>query len=527
MSLCCRLLKRFLYFLAFFFLVVLLPGFPPHTTFPFAPFEVGQPVELKGVLELNGHLNKAERLLEGRVHGPEHLLAIGNTIFTGIQGGEVIQINGDHITHVAKFGAPCEGSFEESKCGRPLGMVLDNRKNHLIVADAFYGIWQVNVENGKKQLLVSMNQEVKGATPRRPKIANSVAVHSSGDIYWTDSSSDFGIDDGMFTMLANPSGRLIHYDRAKNVSTALIDEMFFANGLLISPGEDFIVVAETAANRLRKYHLKGAKKGTSEMFLENLPGLPDNLSPADDDGFWVALVVPYDKDTPSLTNSMAKVPLIRKFLLRMLYLIETPFRLISSSLPNIYTQKIYHAIGHFETTSAVFGPRVTMLKVDWSGRIVEALHCTDESMKGMSHLLQVGDYYYLGSPFSKYMGRVKVPQHLQSVKKEAPKPTTTTERPTTTTTTTEKPTTTTTTTEKPTTTTTTTTTTPKPTTTTPKPTTTTPPPTKAPSPPPTKPTTEAPKKESIPIHEEIPNDTKPTPAPKLKVIKKGGEQGEL
>uniref|UniRef100_A0A1B0D711 Strictosidine synthase conserved region domain-containing protein n=1 Tax=Phlebotomus papatasi TaxID=29031 RepID=A0A1B0D711_PHLPP len=189
---------------------------------------VGQPAELQGVLELNGYLNEGERLLEGRVHGPEHLLAVGGSIYTGIQGGEVIRINGDHITHVAKFGAPCEGAYEEAKCGRPLGMSLDVKKDHLIVADAFYGIWQVNLVNGKKQLLVSMNQEVKGTTPRRPKIANSVAVHSSGDIYWTDSCSDFGLDDGMFTMLANPAGRLIHYDRARNVSTTLIDEMLFA-----------------------------------------------------------------------------------------------------------------------------------------------------------------------------------------------------------------------------------------------------------------------------------------------------------
>ncbi|XP_055697422.1 adipocyte plasma membrane-associated protein Hemomucin-like [Phlebotomus papatasi] len=520
MGLCCRCVKRFLYFLAFFFLVVLLPGVPPHTTFPFSPVEVGQPAELQGVLELNGYLNEGERLLEGRVHGPEHLLAVGGSIYTGIQGGEVIRINGDHITHVAKFGAPCEGAYEEAKCGRPLGMSLDVKKDHLIVADAFYGIWQVNLVNGKKQLLVSMNQEVKGTTPRRPKIANSVAVHSSGDIYWTDSCSDFGLDDGMFTMLANPAGRLIHYDRARNVSTTLIDEMLFANGLLLSPGEEFIVVAETGASRLRKYYLKGERKGTWQVFLDNLPGHPDNLSPAED-GFWVPLVAPSDKENPSLLGSLAKVPLVRKFLLRLVYLIQTPFRLISNAVPNVYTQKIYHAIGHFETSNWLFGPRVTILKVDWTGKIVAALHGTDGQLGGICHLLQVGEHYYLGSPFSKYMGRVKVPQHLMS-KKDTP--TTTTPRPTTTT---SKPTTTapppkpTTTTPPP-----TTTTTPKPTTTTttttPKPTTTTPPPTKAPPK-----TTEAPPKQTIPIHEDIPSDTKPPPAPKLKVIKKGGEHGEL
>uniref|UniRef100_A0A7G3AXJ9 Putative secreted mucin n=1 Tax=Lutzomyia longipalpis TaxID=7200 RepID=A0A7G3AXJ9_LUTLO len=535
MSLCCKLLKNLVYFLAFFFIVTLLPGVPPHTTFPFSKVEVAKPLELQGVLELNGHLNGAERLLENRVHGPEHLLAIGDSIYTGIQGGEVVRINGDHITHVAKFGQPCEGAYEESKCGRPLGMALDTSKDHLIVSDAYYGIWQVNLANGKKQLLVSMNQEVQGKTPRRPKIANSVAVHSSGDIYWTDSCSDFGLDDGMFTVLANPSGRLIHYNRKKNISTTLIDELYFANGLLLSPNEDFIVVAETVTSRLRKYYLTGEKKGTSEIFLEGLPGHPDNLSPAKD-GFWVPLVVPSDRENPSLLGSLGKVPLIREFLLKIVHLIQTPFRLISNAFPNVYTQKIYHAIGHFETTSGLFGPRVTILKVDWNGNIVAALHGTDGSLSGICHVLEFGDYYYLGSPFSKYMGRVKVPQHLVS-RREAPKdsaapPTTTTARPTTTTTkpTTPPPPPTTTPPPPSTTTAPPTTTTPKPTTTTPKPTTTTQKP--ATTPPPAKAPPKAAEKskeaaKEIPIHEDIPSDTKPPPAPKLKVIKKGGEHGEL
>ncbi|GAB0096372.1 Adipocyte plasma membrane-associated protein [Sergentomyia squamirostris] len=517
-KLCCRMMKRFLYFLVFFFLVVLLPGVPPKTTFPFSNIDVAKPADLQNVLEMNGYLNGAERLFEGKLYGPENPLVIGQSIYVGVMGGEVIRINGEHITHVAKFGAPCEGAFEESKCGRPLGLVQDIKENQIIVADAYYGIWEVNVVNGKKKLLVSMNQEVQGEIPRRPRVANSVAVHSNGDIYWTDSCSDFGLEDGMFAMLGNPAGRLIHYDRKKNVSTTLIDELSFANGLVISPKEDFIVVAETGTARLRKYHLTGPLKGTSEIFMDGLPGHPDNLSPAED-GFWLPMVVPNDKENPSLLLSIHRTGLLRKFLIRLIYLIETPFRLISNAFPNIYTQKIYHAIGHFESTSFIYGSRVTILKVDWNGEIVAALHGTDRSLKSICHVAELGDHYYLGSPFNKYLGRVKIPEHLKTktVKREvpkqateAPKPTTEAPKPTTTTTTT------TTTTPKPT----TTTTTPKPatTTTTPKPPTTT-------AKPPQK-SKESAEKE-IPIHEDIPKDTKPPPTPKLKVIKKGGEQGEL
>lgn len=66
---------------------------------------------MKGSLELNSYLDGAERLLDQRVYGPECLVGRKNEIFTGIHGGEVIKITGDHVTHVAKFGYPCEGKL--------------------------------------------------------------------------------------------------------------------------------------------------------------------------------------------------------------------------------------------------------------------------------------------------------------------------------------------------------------------------------------------------------------------------------
>lgn len=90
-----------------------------------------------------------------------------------------------------------------------MGLAFDTIGNNLIVSDAYYGIWQVDLVNGKKKLLISLNQEIEGKSPRKPKIPNSVAVHTSGDIFWTDSSSDFKLEDGVYTMFANPSGRWV------------------------------------------------------------------------------------------------------------------------------------------------------------------------------------------------------------------------------------------------------------------------------------------------------------------------------
>lgn len=113
-----------------------------------------------GAFEVNNHLDHADQLLKGKVHGPETLLAQGNTIYASLHDGTVVKINGDHVTHVAKFGKPCEYPVEESICGRPLGLAFDTtNSDNLIVADAYYGLWELNVKTGAKKQLVAPEKE--------------------------------------------------------------------------------------------------------------------------------------------------------------------------------------------------------------------------------------------------------------------------------------------------------------------------------------------------------------------------------
>jgi sugar lactone lactonase YvrE len=57
----------------------------------------------------------------------------------------------------------------------------------------------------------------------------------------------------------------------------------------VSPGADFLLVAETPRYRLLKYWLAGPKKGRAEVFADNLPGFPDNLDVDHRGRYWVAL----------------------------------------------------------------------------------------------------------------------------------------------------------------------------------------------------------------------------------------------
>lgn len=238
------------------------------------------------------------------------------------------------------------------------------------------------------------------------------------------------MEDGIYTFLANPSGRLFHYNRATKQNTVLLDQLYFANGVALSPNEDFVVVAETAPSRLMRYYLKGNKAGQSDVFIDRMPGMPDNLTP-DSDGLWVPLVMTLDSDYPALHQSAANAPLIRKFLLRIMCLIELPFKTIESIYPNPYTQTIVHRLGNFALLKPINPPRNTILRVDWNGKVIGSLHGFDGSVTHIAHVLEDGEHLYLGSFANNYLGRVKLPKVYKSSKAAPVKITTTTPKPTT------------------------------------------------------------------------------------------------
>ncbi|CAH0550989.1 unnamed protein product [Brassicogethes aeneus] len=175
-----------------------------NSTFRLNPEEcVDYPKPLEGKLSLNNKLEYSEKWLKGSLYGPESFASWNGTLYASIHGGYVVNITGNKVVPIVKLGKPCEEDFEEKICGRPLGMQFD-KNGSLIVADPYYGIFKVNIQSGKKINLVSTDIEINGY---KPKIPNSVAVASNGDIFWTDSSTDFLLQDGIYAVLSDGSGR--------------------------------------------------------------------------------------------------------------------------------------------------------------------------------------------------------------------------------------------------------------------------------------------------------------------------------
>lgn len=385
-----------------FLLITLMPALPPYVQF--TEFRVTEPLTLEGSLSLNSVLNNAERLYSGKVHGPETFEDHKGVLYTGIHGGEIVKFVDGKVVPVAKFGQVCDGFWEEKKCGRPLGIRF-GPDGFLYVADAYYGLFKVNVSSGAKTQLVSTNEPVEGKINKLP---NSLDIAHDGTVYWTTSSCNFNLENGVFDMLADGSGRLLKYDPKTNSNEVLIDGLHFANGVVLSPKEDFVLVAESVRSRIHRYYVKGPKKGSRDIFIDGLPGLPDNLKSDGQGGFLVPLLVLRDKSNPVLLQSLGPFPLLRKFIARVLALLEMSFEQIDKIYPNYYAKRMVHWIGHFESVNGLSKKGTVVLQLDVDGKIKHSYHNTDGSLSAIGEAHWLDGAFFLGSPYNIYVGQVKL-----------------------------------------------------------------------------------------------------------------------
>ena len=198
----------------------------------------------------------------------------------------------------------------------------------------------------------------------------------------------------------------MRYDAKTKKNHVLMHNLAFANGVALSEDETFVVVLETLASRIIKYYIKGPESGKHEIFIEGLPGLPDNVHQDNNKGFLVSLVTYADSDFPQLAQSLMPHPYIRRMLARLMSVVEAPFKCLQSYYPNEYSEKIVHYVGHFESTMFL-APKITLiLRINEKGKIVETAYGTDGSLEGISSAFIHKDYLWFGSPFAEYVGRL-------------------------------------------------------------------------------------------------------------------------
>lgn len=183
----------------------------------------------------------------------------------------------------------------------------------------------------------------------------------------------------------------------------------FANGVILSDDESFVIVSETTNSRIIKYNLKGSKAGQQEIFAEGLPGVPDNINSDKQGGFLVSLIILIDSNNPYLIQSLIPHPYIRKMLLRLFYLIEAPFKLLQDIYPNYYSERILHALGSLNIAKCIQPNRTSViLRMDKTGKILDTLLM--KNVSDISSAYIYNGYLWLGSPWNEYIIRVSLKQ---------------------------------------------------------------------------------------------------------------------
>lgn len=212
-------------------------------------------------------------------HGCEDISFDGaGNVYTGHEDGRLLRFPldaaADRVQEIVRFK------------GRPLGLEVMGDSIAWVCVEQ-EGLARVDLRANTYDILVS------GFNDTLFQLIDYLDLDTLGRVYFTDASDRYSDDDLQLDVLeGNPNGALYRYDPATQQTERLLDDLRFANGVAVSPDQSFVLVNETAGFRTRRYWLTGAKAGTSEMFIEGLPGWPDGISLGTDGLYYLTLISP-------------------------------------------------------------------------------------------------------------------------------------------------------------------------------------------------------------------------------------------
>uniref|UniRef100_UPI003FA6AF13 SMP-30/gluconolactonase/LRE family protein n=1 Tax=Pseudomonas sp. Z003-0.4C(8344-21) TaxID=1855380 RepID=UPI003FA6AF13 len=319
----------------------------------------------EGIYADNQKLKSAVKVGPSDIEGPEALLLEDDYLITGLHDGRLIRtsLDGQERKVLADTG------------GRPLGLAR-HPNGLLVIADAVKGLLSLDAQGRLIPLSTEANGLVFGFT-------DDVAIDESGHYaYFSDASSRWGYGhDGEAIIEHGADGRLLRYDFQTGKTSVLLDKLQFANGVTLGPDDAYVLVNETGAYRISRYWLSGPQAGTHDVFIDNLPGLPDNLAFNGSNRFWVALYAPRN----ALLDGTAEHPFVRKMIVRALTVLPKPVE-----------------------------KRGFVLGLDLQGKVIANLQdASSGNYSPITTVREYGEWLYFGSLKARHMARMPLEAALK------------------------------------------------------------------------------------------------------------------
>ncbi|KAI3816162.1 hypothetical protein L1987_15852 [Smallanthus sonchifolius] len=352
--------------LAVIAIAVLVIQLDTFETVPYPMHELGKPmvvVATKNAANLPG----LEKIGLGELIGAEDIAYDPKSgyVFTGCGDGWIKRV---------KLNESVSDTIIENWAntgGRPLGISVAY-SGEIFVADAFKGVLKVSIDREVEVLTV----EAEGMKLGFP---DGVVVAKNGMVYFTDGSYKYGYYESMPNLMhGKPDGRFLSYDPLTKQTQVIARDLYFANGVELSPNQDFVIFCESFMMRCSRYYLEGEKKGTIDVFVDGLPGYPDNLRYDGEGHYWLAIAWDYS----FLTHVTMAYPFVRKI--------------------------IAFGLKHFQTmpTLMKFGG---VIALDLDGKPIGGYY--DDLWPYTTSGLKIGEHLYFGSLARPYFLRLNLTQY--------------------------------------------------------------------------------------------------------------------
>jgi len=314
----------------------------------------------------NLRLAGTERVALKRLHAAEDVLVDAAQRLYVSDGSRIMRVsqNGNALEALANPG------------GQNLGLGWLN-SDVLVVANQPLGLFTLNIHN----------KAIRHLSTPGIRYANALAVSRDGQtVYFSQSSNRYYGESWKYLydlLEAKPHGSLYALNLKTGRLIRLLDNLYYANGVALSPQEDYLLVNETYRYRIHRHWLKGPKAGQHDIFADNLPGFPDGLSLDPKTGHYLAAmytvrnpVVDWLHQYPYLKAQLAKLP-------RFLW--PKP--------------KHYGLVAAFDST----------------GQIVETFQDPGGKIFAVSSARRVNNTLYLGSLHGGFVGRLPLPDATLSI----------------------------------------------------------------------------------------------------------------